>query len=269
MCTELRLELLGPARITRGGAPLSFARRKALALLAYLVLTGRPHSREALASLLTGEGSDEHAHKQFRTTLSDLHERVGPYLLITRQTVAFDRARPYWLDVEAAAAALEAGDSAADPDAFEGALALLERELLTGFVIRDAPAFEDWLRGERQRLRELYVGALLRTLGVAIGRGDAPAGIAHARRVLALEPWREEAHRALMRLLVRSGQRGAALAQYETCRRILAEKLGAAPEAETTALYEQLRRASITPPHNLPLDAPPFFGRRPSGYSMK
>jgi DNA-binding SARP family transcriptional activator len=63
MCTELRLELLGPARITRGGAPLSFARRKALALLAYLVLTGRPHSREALASLLTGEGSDDaHAH---------------------------------------------------------------------------------------------------------------------------------------------------------------------------------------------------------------
>jgi DNA-binding SARP family transcriptional activator len=194
LCTELRLELLGPARITRGSAALCFSRRKALALLAYLVLTGRPHSREALASLLAGDSSDEHAHKQFRTTLSDLRERVGPYLLITRQTVAFDRARPYWLDVEAAAAALDA----ADPDAFEGALALLERELLAGFVIRDAPAFEDWLRGERQRLRELYVGALLRTLEAAIRRGDAPAGIAHARRVLALEPWHEEAHRALM-----------------------------------------------------------------------
>jgi hypothetical protein len=79
--------------------------------------------------------------------------------------------------------------------------------------------------------------------------------------VLALEPWREEAHRALMRLLVRSGQRSAALDQYETCRCILAERLGAEPEAATTALYEQLRTASITPPHNLLPDAFPFFGR--------
>lgn len=256
MPVELRVELLGPAHITRGGAPLSFARRKALALLAYLVMTGRPHSREALASLIS-DGSDAHAHKQFRNTLSDLHEQVGPYLVITRQTVAFDRTRPYWLDVEAATAALDTDD----PDAFERSLAWLERELLTGFVTRGAPAFEDWLRGERQRLRDLCVGALLRALERAGGRGDILGAIAHGQRVLALEPWREEAHRALMRLLARSGQRSAALAQYEICRRTLAEELCAEPEAETTALYEHLRTTPLMPPHNLLPDTTPFFGR--------
>src|SRR5689334_4618799 len=44
-----------------------------------------------------------------------------------------------------------------------------------------------------------------------------------------------------MLVLARSGQRDAALAQYETCRRLLAEELGTAPTAETVALYEQIR----------------------------
>jgi predicted ATPase len=44
-----------------------------------------------------------------------------------------------------------------------------------------------------------------------------------------------------MRLLARDGQRSAALAQYETCRRVLERDLGVEPEAETTALYERIR----------------------------
>ncbi len=48
-----------------------------------------------------------------------------------------------------------------------------------------------------------------------------------------------------MLVLARSGQRGAALAQYETCRRMLDEELGLAPSAETAALYEQIRSGEI------------------------
>ncbi|MBI5290617.1 MAG: tetratricopeptide repeat protein, partial [Chloroflexi bacterium] len=79
------------------------------------------------------------------------------------------------------------------------------------------------------------------------------------RRWLGLEPWNEEAHRRMMELLARTGQRSAALAQFEACRRALADELGLEPAPETTALYERLRTA--TRRYNLPPAATPFVGR--------
>jgi predicted ATPase len=87
------------------------------------------------------------------------------------------------------------------------------------------------------------------------------AGIAAARRLLALEPWREEAHRQLMVLLARSGQRGAALKQFEACRRVLAEELATAPEPATVALAARLRAGPQPVPHNLPPEPVPLVGR--------
>lgn len=66
-----------------------------------------------------------------------------------------------------------------------------------------------------------------------------------AARQLIIEPWREAAHRQLMTALALTGQRGAALAQYESCRRLLADELSIAPDAETVALMEQIRAGKV------------------------
>src|SRR5918998_2903392 len=105
MSEDLRLALLGGLRITLGlaadEAPLrGFVSAKAQALLCYLAVTARPHFREALAGLLWGEMPDEDARATLRQALTNLRRLVGPPLTITRETVAFDRASPYWLDVE-------------------------------------------------------------------------------------------------------------------------------------------------------------------------
>src|SRR5690606_31632181 len=68
------------------------------------------------------------------------------------------------------------------------------------------------------------------------------AAIPHARRWLALDPLLEAPHRALMRLYARTGQRNAALRQYQACVRLLAEELNVEPAEETTALYERIRQ---------------------------
>jgi predicted ATPase len=65
----------------------------------------------------------------------------------------------------------------------------------------------------------------------------------------------------MMLLLAKSGQRSAALAQYETCRRHLAEELGVDPSAETQVLYTRLKAAAVPHPHNLPPQTTPFVGR--------
>jgi len=86
----------------------------------------------------------------------------------------------------------------------------------------------------------------------------------YAARQLELDPWREEAHRQLMRALALSGQRNVALAQYERCRRALANELGAAPSKETTALFEKIKADDLAREdrrHNLPTAPTPLIGR--------
>jgi len=115
---------------------------------------------------------------------------------------------------------------------------------------------------ERERLRRMVIEALQELATAYIAHGEYAAGIEVTNRLLALEPWQEEAHRQLMTLLVRSGQRSAALAQYETCRRILAEELGVEPLPETQALYNRIKSGRGETPHNLPIQITPFIGRQ-------
>ena len=65
----------------------------------------------------------------------------------------------------------------------------------------------------------------------------------------------------MMLLLARTGQRSAALVQYETCRHILAEELDVEPAEETTALYERIRALGTVCCHNLLPQATVFIGR--------
>ena len=88
--------------------------------------------------------------------------------------------------------------------------------------------------------------------------------------MLELEPLHEEAHRALMWFLATGGQRGAALAQFDTCRYLLREELGQEPSAATAALRDEIARTGeftklppvdnrVSPPRGwatLPVGAP-------------
>jgi predicted ATPase len=128
--------------------------------------------------------------------------------------------------------------------------------------VRDAPVFEEWLLAQQARLRELALGALHK-LALHFARcGDYEQGIATTRRLLEIEPWHEEAHRELILLLARSGQRSAALAQFQACRQVLAEELGVEPSAETLALYQRIQAAEAAPRPTLPFQPTSFIGRQ-------
>ena len=105
----------------------------------------------------------------------------------------------------------------------------------------DSPAFEDWAALERERLRFRAMDGLDGLIAACLGSATFTDGIAHATRLLQMDPLREETHRAMMTLLARSSQRAAALAQFETCRTLLHEELGIEPSPPTAALAEQIR----------------------------
>ncbi len=265
MTAVLEIHLFGSPEIRRGGTPISgFVSTKAPALLAYLAVTGRPHSRDALAALLWGEMADADARNNLRQTLSNLRKLLEPYLLITRDAVQFDTAVPHTLDVAQFENHLHRARDTAPPArmaALQQAAALYQGDFLAGFYVRDAPDFEEWLLAQRARYRELALHALHTVTGHHLERGEYGRAIDSATRLLALDPWREAAYRQLMQALAHSGQRAAALAQYETCRRVLARELDVSPSAETTTLYQRIKAAGEGARHNLPPQPTPFVGR--------
>lgn len=268
MMPELQFSVLGKLQINLDGQPVTgFVSSKVQALLCYLAITGMPQDRGTLATLLWGDMPDTEARTNLRLALSNLRKLVGAYLDISRETVLFNRNSPYWLDVERFQIALtqfqsvQNSSAGASLDLLRQAVELYRGDFLEGFAVRDALAFEEWLLAQRERLRQMTLQALHTLAMQHTARGEYAAGIDYTTRLLTIEPWQEEGHRQLMLLLTKSGQRSAALAQYETCRRILEEELGVEPTPETTALYERLKAAGTPRPHNLPPQPTPFVGR--------
>ena len=147
------------------------------------------------------------------------------------------------------------------------AIELYHGDFLKDFSLGDSVAFEEWAMTTREQFHLRALEALRILADYHEGRGEYKQAQQFALRQVELEPWREVAHRQLMRVLVLSGQRSAALAQYETCRRLLTEELGVEPEAETLALVEQIRAGALVdmrpriPLTQLPAPATPFVGR--------
>jgi DNA-binding SARP family transcriptional activator len=255
----LRLEMLGELRLSLGSRLLSIS-KKGQALLCYLAVTGQPHSRDVLAGLLWSDFPEQRARANLRDTLSDLHRTLPHHLIIERHTIAFiDDPSQTWIDsavfqsqVEQVQQVLRKTPSPAMLPVelvkqLEGAVNYYRGEFLTGFYVRRAAVFEEWLVGQRERLRQLAVEALQIVAAYFTSSGDYPTGLRYARRLLALDPWREEGHRLLMRLLALSGQQSAALKQYESCRQILMDELGLEPASETEALYEAICAGEVQP----------------------
>ncbi|MGD8967736.1 MAG: BTAD domain-containing putative transcriptional regulator, partial [Anaerolineae bacterium] len=252
---RLSVLLLGPLQIILDGEPVTgFVSDKVRALLAYLAVeTRQPHRREKLAGLLWPDWPESSARASLRRALANLRQVIGdhqatpPFLHVSRQTLQFNRASDAWVDVPALTDLVQArGLSQGTIRQLEQAVELYRGDFLEGFSVADSPAFEEWLLLNRERLRRLVLDALHRLGECHEQYGEYERGLQHAWQQVELDPWREKAHRQLMRLLALSGQRGAALTQYETCRSILAEELGVEPGEETTRLYEQIRYGTLT-----------------------
>ncbi len=141
------------------------------------------------------------------------------------------------------------------------ALDRYQGDFLAGFTVRDAPTFEEWALTRQEQLRELALHGLHNLVIQYTLYDDYRAAIRASEHLLAVDPWREEAHRQQMLLLAHSGQPQAALAQYQRCLRVLADELGIEPMPETTELYERILASQAEKPRPIALPATSFVGR--------
>lgn len=260
----LRLHL-GEYDLTRSALP-----KKAQAILCYLILNPRTHSRQEIAGKFWPEVSESKARVSLRVALNKMKEQhLDTFLIAPRPTIAFDHDTNYWCDVEAFENILNEFRRADEKDInlLKEAVDLYRGDFLDGFDAEDAFGFDEWMLNQREYLRQLALHALDDLVNLFLGDNQFAAGIEYAHRLLELEPWRESAHRQLMWLFARSGNRPAALEQYEKCKEILLNDLGIEPDPETTAVYQEIKNLEYStrpfqplPPlsESLAAKGPPF-----------
>ncbi|HOU12907.1 MAG TPA: AAA family ATPase, partial [Anaerolineae bacterium] len=234
---DYRLHLLGPVHVEHAGQPVhGFESRRALALLCYLAAQGQPQTRAHLADLFWPDKPEARGRGNLSRVLNNFNALLPSCVSADRETVTFNAAA-CWLDTGAFDALTT---PSADAGALSEALTLYRDDFMAGMYLDDCPEFETWLVVERERWRQKAAAALHTLITYHTQRGEIEAGLRYTDCLLALDPWREEAHRHKMLLLALNGQRSAALKQYEACRRMLAEELGVTPTAETEALYDRI-----------------------------
>ncbi|MFN8433404.1 MAG: BTAD domain-containing putative transcriptional regulator [Anaerolineales bacterium] len=288
MNPSLEIRVLGKPQLNWQGQPLTadLISAKGQALLFYLAVTGQVCSRQFIAGLLWGDFSEERARGNLRLTLSKLRSVIGDYIIATRQSLAFDLSLPHTLDagefIRRGAAPQKSTISE-----LEAVLTHYRGNFLDDFYLHEAPDFETWVVVERERFQQMAIALLAHLAASATQQHDFEKAADFTRRILALEPWREEMHRQLMTVLAQSGQRSAALSQFEVCKKHLDAELGVEPSAETKALYDRIKQGDVKEAdgesarrveskspskssprknasdlrHNLPQSLTPFLGR--------
>jgi DNA-binding SARP family transcriptional activator len=230
-----KLQILGEARLSGAAEPVLLQRRAA-AVLAYLALEG-PTPKYRLAGLLWPDSGEDTARNNMRQLLSRLRTTTGTDLVLGTETVS--------LSGEVATDAVELQNHVLSSRYVE-ALAL-EGALLGTLDFDDCPDFEAWLSQAREQLEGLRRRAASAASDACEQRGELAQALGFAQRLLALDPYSEEAYRRLMRLHYLAGDRSAALGLFERCRQMLREEFDATPHPSTAALARDIERGQVHP----------------------
>src|SRR5579859_1962999 len=268
MALDLEIRVLGELVVVRGGKSLPLpASKKTRALLGYLAVTGRAHTRERLCELLWPGPDDPRA--ALRWSLTKLRAVLGPRALdadrerVALASVATDLAAVHTLvgrDLETT----DMGDLASAVSRFHG-------ELCEGLGLPDCYRYQEWHTAERQTARALHA-SILTTL-VRRSSGEPERALGWARQWVSIEPLSESAHAAVVRSLAKLGMKREALAQYAACVKILERELGARPSPELLEARMQIGASSapvadetvVEVPKHGPEGAPPPARLAPAG----
>ena len=234
---RLRIKLLGGyAVLDDRNEEVALPGRKAQALLAYLALSeGQWHGRDRLARLLWSDRQEALSRNSLRQALASIRN-LGASIGIDLIETDGDRVQLPDGVAETDAVAFRKL-SADDPIAATG---LYAGDLLDSFTAPDA-AFQDWLAGERATLCEIACETFERAIVHAEIDGDRRKALELAKRLVALDPYRESGHRRLMELHAAGGERVEAIRQFRACERLLRDELDIAPAKETAELLEKIR----------------------------
>ena len=246
--TVLDLRILGGFSLTVGSVLSQPLRtRKGQWLLSILALReGRHVERQTLAGMLWPDSLEEQSLSNLRRTLTDLRSAMGGcadrIVARTNRSLALELQPGDFVDISEFRALLksateqEPSDPAASVAALTCAIELYSGPLLEG-------CDEHWAYQERQHTELMYLDALERLSALHLKDAQMEAAIALLKRTLTVDPLREHAQRDLMRAYAANSDLASAVQVYRDYRILVRRELNINPDADTQALYEQIKTA--------------------------
>jgi TolB-like protein/DNA-binding SARP family transcriptional activator len=275
---KVRLAFLGPPSIERDGVPVHLDTRKAIALMVYLSVIGKPVSRDTLVTLLWSRYGRAEGHAALRRTLSTVRTALGrEFIDAEREAVSLPELPDTWIDLSRfrELLTLSASHPHGQPAICRLCLPLLSEaaklyrgQFLLGFTLKDSVDFDDWQLFTTEKYRLEAVQVLDRLALCSAAAGDFRSAIGYAHERLGLDRLDESAHALLMQLFAWEGNRAAAKHQFDECQRLLEKELNSPPQQATLRLAESIAQGRVP---DLPAFAnePRDGGRAPQAGATK
>jgi DNA-binding response OmpR family regulator len=184
--------------------------------------------RQLIRTLGTGFHAREHGH--------DFFQERGTMIHLNTEADLWVDSHEFESQVRMAQDGQEAGDTDIALGLFLAALALYKDDFLRENL------YDDWPSERRERLRELWISSMFRVAAICADRCEYSDSVRLMKKVLDIDPYRENAYQALMLYLSRAGRRGEAIQLYRYAERLFAQHLAAQPAPSTRMLYEKILR---------------------------
>lgn len=250
--TDLTIKVLGPVEIYRDPskpfAADAWTTRRSRDIFCYIAT--RKHRRvgkDVLIDTFWADDELEAIEKNFHPTISHIRKALNSRQQLKQNFILF-RDGSYQLNPEfsysidsekflgaiaAAEAAKKEKDDAAVRENLEIAYSLYRGDFLEG-------SYEDWVEEQRHFYREQFSRVLNGLAKLSVAEKQWGNALKFAEEILAIDPYREDLHRLIMKVLSAQGKPAAVKMHFEKMQVMLKQELGVEPSAETKRLAKEL-----------------------------
>jgi ATP/maltotriose-dependent transcriptional regulator MalT/two-component SAPR family response regulator len=249
---DLAVDMLGPVKVYRHPAePMpedTWKLAKSLHILCYIASRRNLRApKETLVELFWPDSDSDTVSKNFHPTISHLRKALNREQIVKKDFILYREGAyflnpqyRYRIDIQEFERKLAEAREARHNGDSEAAAQLTAQavELYRGALLEEL--YFEWAAEMQSYYSDLYLEALKELLVHYLGQNDEEAAIRFGQMILQHDPYREDVHCQVMEAYVRSGNRAAAIDQFDRLRKMLRKELGVDPLPATIAKYESL-----------------------------
>lgn len=258
---KLEIFLFGQPRVLFDGGPVALIRKQTRALLYLLASQTEPVSREKLGFLFWADQPEMNARRHLTRQLTHLRRLLPePRALVTQADQVLVNAEFTWCDSAIFNTLCQAQPPERHVEELRKAVDLYQQPFLDGFTLPRNREFEEWVNEQRQRFERAFLDALTWLMELEVRALNEPQKVSgayhrlinYAQRYLEIDGLDEKVHRRLIEAYAATGNRRAALRQFEACSAALKNELGLEPLPETLAVYQAALQEGGDRPRSMP-----------------